>query len=550
MDQRDLSPKQRKAFQKWEDLCKRINNGIEPVNDESEFKKRQRIQRLLKPENFEEFCQHYFPNYCTAPFGWFHKKAANNVLVKKSRKHFWEWHRESAKSVFGDIFMPAHMLFSGKLDGMILAGQTEKKACKLIGDLQAELMNNRRIIQDFGDFDIRGSWMNGYYETKDGIGFWAFGIGQDPAGTRNGSRRPNLGIADDCDSKSVAKNQKRVEERVDWLLGEFMGCLQTNDSTFIYNNNRVVKDGINAHLLGDFEEGDERDPSWDHIKVYITENPETHEAIKPEYSTDVEAVLQSLIDLGAVPAWKENFSLRKCAEKIVDMKKRNAWRQLYHDDIKEGTVFTDDTLPWVKCLALHEYDALVTYVDPAYGESKKGCYRALGLIGKKGHNYDVIWAWIRQNADFAKAQYKLATRIADSPHTIIKGAARFTATPACEHWVESNELQKQLLKRIYQELNRSIPVPFRPRFDMDKKSDKISRIESLETIAEDKQLRFNIDEKNDADMIRLRDQFKDFPNGYLDGPDMVEGGVSKLNKKVKRSKTGRRAGNYKRNTAR
>lgn len=535
-----MTAKEKRAWKEWQETCQRIKSGYIPVTNESEEEKRKRIEFLLKPENFDKFIRHYFEDPEQNPFadlGWFHKEAINDILINEEPLNIWEWHRESAKSVFADIFLVCHKLFSGWLSGLILASENQDKAKNLLKDVQAHLSNNRRIINDFGDFGISGSWMQGFFQTKDGIGFWSFGLGQNPAGVRVGFKRPNFGIVDDADNKDAAKNQKLTKERVDWIKGEFMGCLATNDSCFLYVNNRVHKHGLTAHMVGDLEEGDPKNEAFKHIKVFFTEDPDTHEMLLPEE--------------GGVPAWKENFTVEKAIKKIRAMGYRNAMRQLYHKHIEDGNVFTDENMPWVDVLPLHKYDALVTYCDPAFGESGKGCYRGIILVGLKDLNYDIIWCWLRQNGNFARQHRSIAEQVENNKLTVAENDnVRLRVKVNCQHWVESNELQKILLKKIYQEENEFHDEAWYPKFDMDKKADKIGRIESMEVLAEHKHLRFNAALKKDKDMQTLRDQFKGFPDGFIDGPDATEGAIKKLGKKARSGSFKTRAGKYKRSTAR
>ncbi len=531
MDIRDLKPAERKQYEIWQQTCKRIASGTQPNLKESAHVQRQRIARLLRPENFQDFCRYYFPEFITAGFGWFHRQAIDDIYLHGCQDNIWEWHRESAKSVFADIFLPCFMLCRGELDGMILASENQQKAKKLIGDLEAHLRSNPRLLHDFGGFGITGSWVSGYYQTAGGVGFWSFGLGQSPAGVRNGFRRPNLGIVDDADSKDTAKNQKLTKEVADWILGEFIGCLQTKKHTFVYVNNRVHKHGLTAHMVGDLEEGDPKNDQFNHIKVFFTEDPATH-------------AMKSLED-GGVPAWKENFSGEDCRKKIRLMGYRNAMRQLYHLHIEDGNIFTDDNMPWVRPLPLGTYDALVSYCDPAYGESGKGCYRAVVLMGRTGQHYDVLWVWIRQNGNFAAAQYHLHTSLREG--TLFPQPSDGMLVP---FWTESGSLQKQLLQRIYKEENEARQIPWYPKFNMERLGDKIARIESLETLAGFGHIRFNEDLRANKDMATLRDQFKSFPDGFIDGPDAVEGCIAKLPRKKSAEGFKARVGQYVRNLTR
>lgn len=546
VDFNKLTPKQRRAWEDWQDACKRVGDREGPAANETAEQKAARIKRLLKPQNFYEFCRYYFPNYASAPFGWFHKEAIQDVLINRNPNNIWEWHRESAKSVFADILIPTYLLVTGWLNGVILGSQNQEKACKLIGDIEAELRRNKRLIADFGDFGVSGSWLSGYFSTAKGIGFWAFGRGQSPAGAREGHRRPNLGIIDDIDSKDLAKNPKRVEESVDWILGEFAGCLETKGSIFLYVNNRIHKAGITAHIAGDVEPGDPLRQGYKRIKVYLTEDPATHQMLT--------------IEQGGVPAWRENFTVEDCQAKITRMGPRNALRQLYHQHVEEGKFFRDEDLPWVLPLPLSAYDDLITYCDPAYGDSGKGCYRAIVLIGRQGLNYDVLYAWLSQNGNLAAAHYQLADWVQNDPRRFYdKGPSRivlpdsgvaFKPKVTCDHHVESNELQRQILRMLYQVENEARGTAWYPRFDMRKKGDKLTRIEALQPLAEHGHIRFSSAQRANKDMVTLRDQFIGFPDGFVDGPDAVEGALSLLAARVRKSTSHIRQGTYARNAAR
>ena len=78
----------------------------------------------------------------------------------------------------------------------------------------------------------------------------------------------------------------------------------------------------------------------------------------------------------------------------------------------------------------------------------------------------------------------------------------------------------------------------------DKKAEKIGRIENLEPTANHKHLRFNINLKTNKDMIKLREQFKGFPSGFIDGPDTVQGAKDKLDKMARKSTFKTRVGKY------
>jgi hypothetical protein len=525
-----------RAWDSWLELKLRVSKATESVKNESPEEREKRIQFLLRPENFEAACKYYFPHYIDCDFGWFHKRASDDLLKSDNVFVVLEWAREHAKSVFADVFIPLILKARGELTGMILASETEAKAAKLIGDVQAELMDNKRYRADFGEQHTSGVWSDGHFITADGIGFWSFGLGQNPAGVRNAEKRPNLGVVDDASSKKRAKNQERVKEDVDWVLGEFLGCLSIKGKRFIYANNRTAKNDLTAHIVGDINEGDPKRKGIKHIKVFATEDPKTHKMLLPEN--------------GGVPAWSR-YTLKHISKRIEEMGYRNAMRQFYHLHIEDGDIFKDEQLPWGKCLSLDKYDALIVTVDPSWKDTKKNDFKAIVLIGKIGFHYHFIWCWLRQASKSAmvNAHYDIDLVIRGEQQMI--GINRGKSEVNCPHYIEANFMQDLLLSEYELEGDQR-GYQLRIRKDERAKPDKTGRIEDMSPLAERGYLLFNEAFRKSPDMITLRDQFLSFPNGHDDGPDACEAGVHILNKRAPKKREGRsfKTGKYKTNSAR
>lgn len=530
-----------KAYKRWLDLCLRISTATSNSENsditETPHQREQRIQELLKPQNFEKFCKYYFPHYIDCDFGWFHKKASKEILMNDDILLALEWPREHAKSVLIDVFIPMNLKATGKLSGMILGSENDEKAAKLLGDLQAELMENRRFIADFGAQRTIGNWTEGHFTTTDGVGFWSFGLGQNPAGVRNAAKRPNYGVIDDAANRRRSKNQERIQADVDWVLGDFMGCLAINASRLVVANNRTCKDDLMAHFVGDINEGDPIREELVHIKVFATEDPRTHKMLT--------------IAEGGKPAWKERYTNEKLGRRFKKMGYRNAMRNFYHLDIKDGNVFLEEHLPWVVAMSLERYDLLITYNDPSY--SKTGDTKGIVLVGRSGNYYDILWAWVRQASRSAmvKAHYLVNDIITGKQ--VHPGVRRGKVDVTCPHYVEASFIQEDLYMQEYRrEGDRQGRTQLRIRADKRAKPDKVGRIEDLSPIAESGCLRFNKRLQKNSDMITLRDQFLSFPNGPDDGPDAVEGAIHLLNKKHKGNGKSRKArtGKYTRQTER
>jgi hypothetical protein len=511
-----LSKADKKAYEQWLLLRRRISTATNYEQKESEAEKQKRIKMLLKRGNEFKFFKYYFPHYIDSDFGWFHRKAIDDIRFNNENLHIWEWAREHAKSVFADVMIPLLMKARGKLTGMILGSENEDKAKGLLKDIQAELMDNKRYINDFGEQHIIGSWIQAHFTTaSDGIGFWGFGLVQNPAGVRNAEKRPNFGVIDDADSLKLAKNQIRTKEAVDWIKGDFLGCLSiTGDSIFIYCNNRVARNGITAHMVGDVEEGDPKNEGINHIKVFALEDA-NHDMALPG-------------NPDARPAWIERYSYEQITQRMAKMGYRNSLRQFFHLHIIEGNIFTDDHIVFTPDIEWDKYDALVSYNDPSYKDSKKNDFKSIVFMGKRGRYIDILWIWIRQDkkSNMVKAHYDLHERIEAF------NASRLHKPITVRHYMEAGFVQDMILED-YEKEGDLRGYQLRIRKDERNKPDKFGRIEDLEPAMARGQLLFVESLRKSKDFVTMKEQFLGFPNGHDDGPDSVEGGKWILDRQTK-----------------
>lgn len=514
----DVPKKYIKAYKNWLTLCERVNTTTVSISHESFDQKKRRIKRLL--DNFPEFCQYYFPHYCSSPLGWFHLKAAKKIQEDPNIMAILEWPREHAKSVFVNVLVPMWLKAKGEVTGMIIASANEKKANILLGDIQAELLNNQRYINDFGKQAALGSWTEGYFITEDGVGFWAFGRGQSPRGVRNADKRPNYGVIDDIDDKTIVRNQERVNDAVNWILGDFLGCMPIKASRLIVAGNRIHKQAILAHLVGDIEPGMPKRQDICHIKVFAVED-EKHR--KSAIGID-----------GARPAWIERYTLEELSRRFRKMGSRNTAIEYFHEHMEEGFVFKPEHVVFGQCRKkLSSYLSLISYCDPSFKDTKKNDFKAIVLVGFTGTEYHILWAWVRQASVGAMvaAHYDLQRWIVNQD-----------PKASCKHYMESNFIQDILLKEYVEEgASRGYQLPIKG--DKRKKPEKVARIENISPLFERGIVIFNEVRISSPDMQTLKDQFLGFPYGHDDGPDAVEGAISLSGKSA--SGAGTRTGRFK-----
>ena len=496
--------KEQKSWEKYLEAKKAIVAGkAVPVNEDLEAKK-ERIEKTLA--SFEKFCEYYFSHYMAAKFGWFHKRDAKAIVENKKINAILEWPRAHAKSVVVNIFITLYLKALGELDGVILVSNNKDKAMMLLLDCQAELEANERYIADFGKQATYGDWAEQSFSTQDGVGFWAYGRGQSPRGTRKAEKRPNLIIVDDIDDKEIVRNTDRVIEAVDWIREDLMGCFSLKGGRFVMVGNRIHKHSILAHMVGDTEEGAPINEQIYHSKVYALENPRTHKEDQSE---------------AGVPAWKEYYSRADVEARMAIMGYRASQREFFHKHIEEGRIFKNEWIKWETLPPLSQYSHIITYCDPSYKDTKKNDFKAIVVLGRIGKYYDILDAWIVQATQKAMvtAHYDLHEQLTAQGAVLLY------------HYMEANFIQDMHLDAYVKESEvRGYMLPLHA--DRRSKPQKQARIENLTPLFERELVRWNNAKRKSAHLQTLHSQLLGFPAAHDDGPDALEGAIYLSNQKT------------------
>jgi phage terminase large subunit-like protein len=495
-----MATKEEKDWNKYVEEKKRVLSGRSVPIGESVDAKKKRIDALLG--DFVAFCNYYYPHYMSSPFGWFHKKAAREIIAKQKLFAVLEWPRGHAKSIFADVMMPLFLKARGELNGMIIASSNEDKAIGLLADIKSELEFNDRYINDFGKQKTFGNWGDSSF-VSDGIGFWAFGRGQSPRGAREGALRPNYISVDDIDDKKLCKNKELVLEAVDWCTEDLLGCFDPKISgRFVVAGNRIHKYSTLAFLVGDVEEGNPLREGICHIKVFALENPKTHTMDQSEKG---------------VPAWKERLTIADLKTLFTMAGYKSSQREYFHIHIKTGDKFKSDWFIWADLPNLSAYKCIVTYCDPSYKDTVKNDYKAIVALGRHGRYYDVIAVWVDQASVTAmvQAHYDMNEWLKDEGALLVY------------NYLETNFIQDIHLDEYVKESEtRNYMLPIHE--DKRGKPEKKGRIENMTPIFERGLCRFNKKIRKSRHMQNLIDQFTSFPAGHDDGPDAYEGAHYKL----------------------
>lgn len=484
----------------WQEHCRQIQSitDTKSLVRETAVQKEQRIRRLQK--DYAAFCEYYFPHFLqqrdkvtgevvrivhNAPF---HNAAAQKVKNTPNLKAVFKWPRGHAKSTHMDIFTPLWLMFQPKrlIDFMVVVGKSEDSANRLLGDIQAELGYNKRIIADYGKQMSVGDWTEGEFTTKDGVHFLACGRGQSPRGLRKRESRPDYIIIDDLDDDELCRNPRRVREMTDWVKEALFGALDVGRGRFIMVGNLISKTSVLANIC----------------------------ATKGVHVSTVYAV-----DGEGNPVWREKWTKEE-ARGVADFMGYRAWnKEMMHNPIIEGTVFRQEWIRWAKRPAWWEFDELVLYIDPSWKSKKTNDTKAAKLWGKCRSQLWHLRAFVRKAsvAELVRWCYDLYEWSLEIGLPI-----RFM--------MEASFMQDIILDDFTIEGNlRGYQLPITG--DKRKKPDKFQRVEAISPLWERGFVYYDITQKEDPDMqagVAQTLAFEKGMSGNDDAPDADEGAIWQL----------------------
>lgn len=512
----DIDKKFQRELSNYDEHCKRIAKASFININETPTKKRERVQRL--EANYGDWFEYYFPNYAKAKCADFHIDLANMMATNDEIYALFEVYRSGAKSVHADMGIPLFLMVKGKMKYMLLMGETEKKAKKLLSAVQAQLQFNRRLINDYGNKFKQGDWADGEFLTSDGVRFLSLGFRQSPRGVREESERPDYIVVDDVDNKVHVNNDRMMREGVEYINEDLMGCFDESDTAvkrFVFCNNNFHKNSITNRMEKLFKtmieksRRDSRKPKHHIIKI---------NAVKDLYSFK--------------PNWPQKTSAEYWKNKYLNTPYRSFMREYMHTHIEDGSVFRFEDMQWKKMLPLNEYDALCFYGDLSYKDA--ACFKGMILVGKKGREYHIVHTFLRQASRKVLAEW-------------LYDLYENTELRHCKkvrYWIEGLFSMDEFVNdfdAVGDDRGYYIPV----KADKRPKGEKYERIEASQSFFERRNVWFNVDEQDSADQIELKDQYLAFEKGSgapVDGPDAAEGALSKLNFIQRKNKSTHRSG--------
>jgi predicted phage terminase large subunit-like protein len=423
--------------------------------------------------------------------------------------------RGGAKSTIGSLAFPLRAAVECREPYIWIVSDTKHQACAHLENIKAELLDNRRLADDFPEAIGRGLvWRNNLVVLRNGVTIEAFGTGQRIRGRRRRAHRPTLIVCDDLQNDNDIRSAVQREHSRSWFHGTLMkaGSARTN---VVNLATALHREALAMEL--------HRTPGWtSRLFKAITRWPDNMslwqewenlyvDVAKPCYKSAARAFYDShrhAMDAGAILLWPEVEDLytlmcmrSESGRTAFEREKQNSpinpeqceWPEAYFDE----TIWFDD---WpanliVKTLAL----------DPSKGgDSRRGDYSALVALGVD-----------RQGTLYVEAD--LARR--PTPQIVADGVELLRHFQPDVFGIEVNQFQDLLAGQSEVELRRANACGVRPT-PIDNRTNKLVRIRRLGSYLSSRRLRF----KNGSPGTRLLvEQLQEFPIGdHDDGPDALE----------------------------
>jgi predicted phage terminase large subunit-like protein len=472
-------------------LAREAGEGINL--NETPTERTERIEACKK--DYKQMVAYYFPHYAKAETPDFHIKFANKVRKEPKIKAFAEWGRGLAKSVVCDITVPFWLWLNGEPLYLVIIGRNEDRAKELLMDLQVEFEANPKILADFGEQKIYGSWEDGNFKTKSGFIGKALGMGQSVRGLRVKDQRPTLCVCDDLEEKDLVKNPKRQHEIAEWIERAVLPTMDGAYERLLYANNRFAPHMVQTILQ-------DKHPKW-YVHRVNAYDPVTYE-----------------------PTWKEKYDSDFYRDKVEGdngIGTLAGMAEYNNTPHVEGKIFTDEQIQWAKLPRIDHFKFIIGHWDVAYAGNTKSDYNAVSLCGVKDKDFYYIDGYCKQSKMKQAVEW-------------MAEAQKNLAGKAIIHWQFESQFWNDEVERIIQEVEKEQGVELGLMKIKTAKTNKYDRILTLQPYFQNGRIYFNENKKGHNDTLVAISQLKGIEPGYKthdDAPDALQQNIEKLSEQVR-----------------
>ncbi len=485
-------------------------SGAVQVIDESPELQQNRIAQARK--DVEYFVSYYFPDYAQFKSAPFQIDLAKKVKKNPSGKFIVRWGRGLAKSVWCDLFIPLWLWINKDIDYMVIVGNNLDKAKILLADLQAEFTTNPKLIHDFGEQKMLGSWEDGYFTTKSGFTAKALGMGQSPRGLRMKNHRPDYIVCDDLEDKDTVKNPKRQDEIVDWIDTALLATMDGDKRRYLHPNNNFAPRTIQQELWKRHK--DTPDSGWllHQVDAY---------------------------DANYKPAWTAKYSDTYYQEVENEMGTLAARSEFNNQPHIRGKVFTKEQIIYPpKYPRMNQFTAIVGHWDIAYSGNYD--FNAVRVWGLYENNFYYIDSFVRQ-----KQMWDALEFIAQFTFELCESAS--------VHWQYEAAFWNEAVEKTICDFEETIGSQLYLCKVDTPRTKKLDRILRLQPYYQRKKVFYPESKEFDPDHIEGLQQLYGIEPGYSthdDAPDADEQAIAYLEQFIRSSKFKARTGKYNQNNKR
>jgi len=423
--------------------------------------------------------------------------------------------RGGAKSTLGTLALPLRAAVECREPYIWIVSDTKHQACAHLENIKAELIDNRRLAEDFPEAAGRGLvWRSNSIVLRNGVSIEAFGAGQRLRGRRRRAHRPTLIVCDDLQNDGHIHSARQRESSQAWFHGALLkaGTARTNIvnlATALHRDALAMQlhrtPGWNSRRFRSIVRWPDNMALWQQWEAVYTDpgKPRRQRAARQFYDANRPAM-----DQGAIVLWpdEEDLYTLMCmriegGRTAFEREKQNApvnpelceWPEAYFDDAIWFDRWPDALV--VRTMAL----------DPSKGvDARHGDFSALVMLGVD--RCGVVYV----DADLARRP---------TPRMVSDAVAWFGRFQPDRFGVESNQYQELLAGEIEAEFRRRGILGARPA-PIENRAAKPVRIRRLGPYQSSRRLRFKAASPGARLLVQ---QLQDFPIGdHDDGPDALE----------------------------
>lgn len=489
-------------------------------------------------QEFDFFVHCFFPHHCQFGFSRMHDRFFLDEAdpLRRGRRDVIAAPRGHAKTTFKVLFKALHAIVYGYEPFILIIGHSAQEAQGKVQNILDELQSNQRLIEFFGELapPIKHRSRKGFV-TQNGIRVMAKSKGQQVRGLLHGQYRPSLILCDDIESLDGTLSPEQRAKTRDWFYKDVMKCGQVDGSTNITVIGTCLHpDALLCELLQSpgwtsrkyqaVMSFSENEALWEKWKAIYTDlsNPNRNEEATTFYETNKEAMLK-----GTSVLWPEGESYLHLMKMRIDDGQASFYSEKQNDpfdperqlfDMKRAKRFRieEDGVVWLdgsdRRVGWGDFERIVAFHDPALGKKPgqhtEPDFAAIVVVGKDLDGYLYALDCYMEKASPAIQIEKALS---------LQGKWDFDVL-----YLEENHFQ-QLMKPLYTQAIEDKGLVDLRVVGVHQHQNKYQRISTLEPDISNGYLLF-------ADSIhpRLIDQLTLFPTSYDDGPDALQGAVSKL----------------------